>query len=88
MINTCLVRLLTVSGSGLYILEERRPLVEREIGNWCFSAHEFSDDELVYGACLMLGHALSMPELEPWRISPGMLFADSISLRSRGLADM
>jgi len=45
--------------------------VEREIGNWCFSAHDFSDDELVYGACLMLAHALSMPELQPWRLSPG-----------------
>ncbi|KAL2218731.1 putative high affinity cAMP phosphodiesterase [Thermoascus aurantiacus ATCC 26904] len=58
---------------GLYILEERRSLVEREIGNWCFSAHDFSDDELVYGACLMLAHALSMPELQPWRLSPGEL---------------
>lgn len=43
------------------------------INSWAFSAHEFSDDELVHAASLMLRHTLSMPELEEWRLSIGEL---------------
>ena len=45
------------------------------IGSWAFSAHACSDDELVHIACLMLQHALDMPELEKWRIPAGKIFA-------------
>lgn len=41
------------------------------MGNWKFSAHEFSDDELVFAATEMLQHALKLPELEHWRLTPG-----------------
>ena len=46
--------------------------ITEAIGTWAFSAHEFSDDELVHSAFLMLRHALSMPELEEWRLSTGI----------------
>lgn len=39
--------------------------------SWDFSAHDFSEDQLVHAAFLMLQHALSMPELESWRIPAG-----------------
>lgn len=41
------------------------------IGSWGFSGHEFSEDELVHAALLMLQHALSLSELKRWRISAG-----------------
>ncbi len=50
---------------------ERREMIENAIGSWYFSAHDFSDDELLHAALLMLQHALEMPELEHWRLSAG-----------------
>lgn len=50
----------------------RREKVGNAIGIWHFSAHEFSDDELLHGAMLMLQHALTMPELQNFRITAGM----------------
>lgn len=50
---------------------ERRQLIVHAISSWQFSAHDFTDDELLYASSLMLQHALSMPELEKWRISTG-----------------
>lgn len=41
------------------------------VGTWEFSAHDFSDDELLHAAMLMLQHALIMPDLERWRIATG-----------------
>lgn len=49
----------------------RREKIAAAIGTWDFSAHDFTDDELLHGALLMLQHALAMPELEKWRISTG-----------------
>lgn len=57
--------------SDLHVLPSRKRLVEAEIGKWDFSAHDFSEDELVYAGTVILEHALQMPELEPWRISSG-----------------
>ncbi|KAL8973165.1 MAG: hypothetical protein Q9183_000128 [Haloplaca sp. 2 TL-2023] len=45
------------------------PLLAKSIAAWDFSAHDFSEDELLQAALLMLQHALSMPELERWRLS-------------------
>ncbi|KAL8836445.1 MAG: hypothetical protein Q9176_006299 [Flavoplaca citrina] len=41
--------------------------------SWNFSAHEFSEDQLVQVAFLMLQHALNMTDLERWRISTANL---------------
>lgn len=53
------------------VTEDRKRKVESAVGRWNFWSHEFSDDELVHAACVMVEHALSMPELEQWRISTG-----------------
>lgn len=53
----------------LDIRPEREDYVKDRIGSWDFTAHEFTEDELVFGACEMLQHAFRMPELEPWRLS-------------------
>ena len=50
---------------------DRKILVEDAVGAWAFSAHDFTDDELLYGALVMLKHALQMPELERWAITEG-----------------
>jgi len=50
---------------------ERLEKIENAIGSWYFSAHDFTDDELLHAAMLMLQHALAMPELERWRLSAG-----------------
>lgn len=53
------------------ISAERQVEIAEAVGQWQFCAHDFSDDELVVAASLMFSHALSMPELEQWRIPPG-----------------
>ena len=40
---------------------ERRKVVEEKVATWAFSAHELTDDELLYAALVMLKHALSIP---------------------------
>lgn len=48
-------------------------MIEREVGEWGFPVHHLTDDELVYAACAMIGHAMTMPEVEPWRLTKGEL---------------
>ncbi|KAL9110020.1 MAG: hypothetical protein Q9227_005359 [Pyrenula ochraceoflavens] len=52
----------------LSIPEERKSVVAKEVGEWSFCGHDFTDDELVYAAFCMLNHALQMPELAKWRM--------------------
>ena len=57
---------------SLYILSYRQECtIAKAIAAWDFSAHDFSEDELVHAAFLMLQHALEMPELGKWRIPAG-----------------
>lgn len=58
----------------LHVSDERRLLIDRKLGDWDFSAHDFSDDELMYAACAMLKHAMSVPEVAPWRLTDGTFF--------------
>ena len=50
---------------------ERRKVVEEKVATWAFSAHELTDDKLLYAALVMLKHALSIPELSQWYITEG-----------------
>ena len=54
----------------------RRDLVVQAVGTWSFSAHKFSDDELLTAGLIIFEHALMMPELEKWRMSTGTLVFD------------
>ncbi|KAN0077884.1 hypothetical protein V8E54_006188 [Elaphomyces granulatus] len=66
----------------LFISEERKRLVECKLGDWDFPAHDFSDDELVYGAYKMFEHALKMPEMEHWRLTTGELQTFCLACRA------
>jgi 3',5'-cyclic-nucleotide phosphodiesterase len=57
----------------LHVNPERQALIKEQVGSWNFSAHDFSEDELVFGACQMITHAFSLPGLEHWRLTPGEL---------------
>ncbi|KAE8376721.1 hypothetical protein BDV26DRAFT_230333 [Aspergillus bertholletiae] len=57
----------------LDVSPEREELIKEQIGNWNFTAHEFSDDELVLGASEILHHAFTMPNLEQWQLTSGEL---------------
>ena len=51
-------------------LETRKEeALSRALGSWAFSGHDYSEDELIHAAFLMLQHALTIPELEQWRLS-------------------
>lgn len=50
---------------------ERQAEIAQAVGHWHFSAHLYTDDELVVAGMMMFKHTLSMPELERWRISAG-----------------
>ena len=54
---------------------DRRAVIKAAVGQWGFCAHDFNDDELIYAAKVMFKHALSMSELEAWRIPPGEFLA-------------
>lgn len=60
-----------VESITIAVTTERKSQIARAIGNWHFSAHDFTDDELIVVACLIFRHALTMPELEEWRIPTG-----------------
>jgi hypothetical protein len=67
----------------LYVSPERAKVVEEAVGNWSFSAHDFADDELLHGAMSMFQHAMSMPELEKWRIGTGKFLRSAILRHDR-----
>jgi hypothetical protein len=56
----------------LSISADKQAELMSAVGQWHFCAHDFTDDELVVASLTMFKHALSMPELEPWRIPTGM----------------
>lgn len=53
---------------GLSVDRSRQEVIAEAVGKWGFDGHLFSEDELVYAGYYILNHALSVPELEEWRI--------------------
>lgn len=60
-----------IANASLSVSSERQAVIADAIGHWHFSAHDFTDDELLIAGMLMFRHTLAMPELEHWRISTG-----------------
>ena len=60
-----------ISAVRIDISPKRRVDIEEALGKWHFCAPCFDDDSLLIAATLMFEHALSMPELEKWRIPTG-----------------
>lgn len=57
--------------SDLKVEDERKTLIENSVGQWNFSAHDFTSDELVFAAYTIFQHALQLPELKKWRLADG-----------------
>lgn len=61
---------------------DRRAVVEDRVGTWAFSAHDYTDDELLYAALVMLRHALQMPELAKWTMAEDELIVFLLASRT------
>ena len=68
-----------VANVRIFVSAEKQAEIVSVIGQWHFSAHDFSNDELILAAAVMFQHAFSMPELEAWRIPTGTLSSLSSS---------
>ncbi|KAF8471826.1 hypothetical protein BDZ91DRAFT_836269 [Kalaharituber pfeilii] len=66
----------TPSGIQIPISPTRKDLIRRVIGRWHFSAHEFTDAELLQAAHTMFEHAFTMPEVNEYRIPSGYRLTD------------
>ncbi|PNS15328.1 hypothetical protein CAC42_2663 [Sphaceloma murrayae] len=58
----------TFDPTDLRLAEGRKVIVEHAVGQWSFSAHDFTSDELVHAARTMMQHALSADEMARWRL--------------------
>ncbi|KAK8437738.1 hypothetical protein IWX49DRAFT_7605 [Phyllosticta citricarpa] len=72
----------TLDPGDVEVSVERRKEIARAVGTWSFSAHDFNDDELLYASLVMLQHALSMPEVERWRMAEDDLMIFLLASRS------
>ena len=71
-----------IFSESYYISAEREDAISKAVGLWAFPAHDFSEEELVHAAFVMLQHALAMPELQKWRIPDAELKAFLMGCRS------
>ncbi|KAF4124153.1 3',5'-cyclic-nucleotide phosphodiesterase [Geosmithia morbida] len=62
-----------ITGIQISVSSERQAEIADAVGHWHFSAHLFTDDELVVASMIMFKHTLSMPDLEKWRIPTDQL---------------
>ncbi|KJZ78995.1 hypothetical protein HIM_01768 [Hirsutella minnesotensis 3608] len=71
-----------IAGAHIAVSQERQAALAASVGHWHFSAHEFSDDELLLGAVYMFKHVLALPELEHWRLTTGQLISFLVACRA------
>lgn len=64
-----------ISNVSIAVSTDRQAAVAAAVGQWHFCAHSFTDDELLVAAMVMFKHALTMPELDRWRIPTGEYIA-------------
>lgn len=72
----------SLDSTDFHLDHDRKAFVESAVGTWAFSAHDFTDDELLYGALVMLKHALQMQELEKWVITEDELVVYLLASRT------
>jgi len=72
----------SLEASDFELEPERRKAVEEKVASWAFNAHEFTDDELLYAALVMLQHALASPELSQWQMTEGELIVFLLASRT------
>lgn len=71
-----------VSNIRIRVPTERRAQITKMVAEWHFCAHDLSDDDLIVAASSMLKHALTMPELERWRLPTDQLTTYLIACRA------
>ncbi|ROT35885.1 3',5'-cyclic-nucleotide phosphodiesterase regA [Sodiomyces alkalinus F11] len=71
-----------IANASLSVSSERQAVVADAVGRWHFSAHDFTDDELLVAGMFMFRHALAMPELEHWRIPADQLINFLVACRA------
>lgn len=60
-----------IANAHVSVSTDRQSDIALAVSKWHFCANSFTDDELLVAAMFMFQHALSMPELERWRLPPG-----------------
>ncbi|KAI1326359.1 HD-domain/PDEase-like protein [Xylariaceae sp. FL0255] len=71
-----------ISSVQISVSSESRAKVQEAMGQWHFCAPEFCEDTLLIAAVGMFEHALSMPELEKWRIPTDQLTTFIVACRA------
>ncbi|KAG5982625.1 hypothetical protein E4U55_001638 [Claviceps digitariae] len=71
-----------ITGARIAVSSQRQADIIEAVGQWRFCAHSFSDDELLVAALVMFQHALTVPELEPWRIPADQLISYLVACRA------
>ncbi|RDA90682.1 hypothetical protein CP533_4666 [Ophiocordyceps camponoti-saundersi (nom. inval.)] len=71
-----------IAGAHIAVSLDRQTALALAVGHWHFSAHSFSDDELLVASMLMFKHALAMPELERWRVPTKQLISFLVACRA------
>ncbi|KAK2595761.1 3',5'-cyclic-nucleotide phosphodiesterase [Conoideocrella luteorostrata] len=71
-----------IAGAHIAVSSKRQIEIANAVGQWHFCAHSFSDDELLVAALVMFKHALTAPELEPWRIPSDQLINYLVACRA------
>ncbi|KAF9875603.1 3'5'-cyclic nucleotide phosphodiesterase [Colletotrichum karsti] len=71
-----------ISNVSIAVSTDRQAAVAAAVGQWHFCAHSWSDDELLVAAMVMFKHALTMPELERWRIPTDQLISFLVACRA------
>lgn len=61
----------SIFSGRINVSTERQADIASAVANWHFCANSFTDDELLVAAMFMFQHALSMSELERWRLPAG-----------------
>ena len=57
--------------SAINFNPDRQAFIAASLSSWSFSAHDLSDEELLFGASLMLQHVLKVPALGELRMTNG-----------------
>ncbi|KAK1990120.1 3'5'-cyclic nucleotide phosphodiesterase [Colletotrichum falcatum] len=71
-----------IANVSISVSTDRRAAVAAAVGQWHFCAHSFTDDELLVAAMVMFKHALTMPELDRWRIPTDQLISFLVACRA------
>ncbi|KAF6830184.1 high affinity camp [Colletotrichum plurivorum] len=71
-----------ISNVSIAVSTDRQAAVAAAVGKWHFCAHSWTDDELLVAAMVMFKHALTMPELDRWRIPTDQLISFLVACRA------